>query len=222
MRVPADVALDAGSPGPHGRGGPDRGARRRACRGRSAARRRRGRPGRRTGMLGKRCTTGRAAATKTIERGDALQQANAAVVLDSDDGAGRARPSLRRSRRPRFRVHHGHGELAEVLAGLRSARAGFRLGRGRRHGTAGDATARARTRVGNDGEAVRAEPARDLHQHAARFARRLPRRHFEPDGDGFLYRLVVEYDPRSGSAVCSTACCSRVGSGARSKARSRL
>jgi hypothetical protein len=23
-------------------------------------------------------------------------------------------------------------------------------------------------------------------------------RHFEPDGDGFVYRLVVEYDPRSG------------------------
>ena len=25
-------------------------------------------------------------------------------------------------------------------------------------------------------------------------------RHFEPDGDGFLYRLVVEYEPRSGIA----------------------
>ena len=23
-------------------------------------------------------------------------------------------------------------------------------------------------------------------------------RHFEPDGDGFVYRLVVEYDPRTG------------------------
>jgi hypothetical protein len=23
-------------------------------------------------------------------------------------------------------------------------------------------------------------------------------RHFEPDGDGFVYRLVVEYKPRSG------------------------
>jgi hypothetical protein len=23
-------------------------------------------------------------------------------------------------------------------------------------------------------------------------------RHFEPDGDGFVYRLVVEYEPRSG------------------------
>jgi hypothetical protein len=23
-------------------------------------------------------------------------------------------------------------------------------------------------------------------------------RHFEPDGDGFLYRLVVEYEPRGG------------------------
>ena len=25
-------------------------------------------------------------------------------------------------------------------------------------------------------------------------------RHFEPDGDGFVYRLVVEYEPRSGVA----------------------
>lgn len=25
-------------------------------------------------------------------------------------------------------------------------------------------------------------------------------RHFEPDGDGFVYRLVVEYEPRSGIA----------------------
>jgi uncharacterized protein YndB with AHSA1/START domain len=25
-------------------------------------------------------------------------------------------------------------------------------------------------------------------------------RHFEPDGEGFVYRLVVEYDPRSGVA----------------------
>jgi Polyketide cyclase / dehydrase and lipid transport len=25
-------------------------------------------------------------------------------------------------------------------------------------------------------------------------------RHFEPDGDGFLYRLVVEYEPRGGIA----------------------
>jgi uncharacterized protein YndB with AHSA1/START domain len=25
-------------------------------------------------------------------------------------------------------------------------------------------------------------------------------RHFEPDGDGFVYRLVVEYEPRSGLA----------------------
>ncbi len=25
-------------------------------------------------------------------------------------------------------------------------------------------------------------------------------RHFEPDGDGFMYRLVVEYEPRSGIA----------------------
>jgi uncharacterized protein YndB with AHSA1/START domain len=25
-------------------------------------------------------------------------------------------------------------------------------------------------------------------------------RHFEPDGEGFVYRLVVEYDPRSGAA----------------------
>jgi len=24
-------------------------------------------------------------------------------------------------------------------------------------------------------------------------------RHFEPDGDGFVYRLVVEYEPRSGA-----------------------
>jgi hypothetical protein len=23
-------------------------------------------------------------------------------------------------------------------------------------------------------------------------------RHFEPDGDGFVYRLVVEYEPRGG------------------------
>ena len=34
-------------------------------------------------------------------------------------------------------------------------------------------------------------------------------RHFEPDGDGFVYRLVVEYDPGAESAECSTACCSR-------------
>ena len=26
----------------------------------------------------------------------------------------------------------------------------------------------------------------------------LHERHFEPDGDGFVYRLVVEYEPRSG------------------------
>ena len=25
-------------------------------------------------------------------------------------------------------------------------------------------------------------------------------RHFEPDGDGFIYRLVVEYEPRGGLA----------------------
>ena len=25
-------------------------------------------------------------------------------------------------------------------------------------------------------------------------------RHFEPEGDGFVYRLVVEYEPRSGIA----------------------
>ena len=25
-------------------------------------------------------------------------------------------------------------------------------------------------------------------------------RHFEPDGDGFVYRLVVEYEPRAGTA----------------------
>jgi Polyketide cyclase / dehydrase and lipid transport len=25
-------------------------------------------------------------------------------------------------------------------------------------------------------------------------------RHFEPDGDGFVYRLVVEYEPRGGIA----------------------
>jgi uncharacterized protein YndB with AHSA1/START domain len=25
-------------------------------------------------------------------------------------------------------------------------------------------------------------------------------RHFEPDGDGFVYRLVVEYEPRGGTA----------------------
>ena len=25
-------------------------------------------------------------------------------------------------------------------------------------------------------------------------------RHFEPDGDGFVYRLVVEYEPRGGAA----------------------
>ena len=28
----------------------------------------------------------------------------------------------------------------------------------------------------------------------------LPRRHFEPDGDGFVYRLVVDYEPRGGIA----------------------
>ncbi len=46
-------------------------------------------------------------------------------------------------------------------------------------------------------------------------------RHFEPDGEGFVYRLVVEYEPRAaGSPASSTGCCSRAESGARSRAPS--
>ena len=45
-------------------------------------------------------------------------------------------------------------------------------------------------------------------------------RWFEADGAGFVYRLVVEYEPRPRSPACSTGCCSRAGSGAPSSRRS--
>jgi hypothetical protein len=45
-------------------------------------------------------------------------------------------------------------------------------------------------------------------------------RHFEPEGGGFVYRLVVEYEPRGGSPACSTASCSRAASSARFSAPS--
>ena len=46
-------------------------------------------------------------------------------------------------------------------------------------------------------------------------------RHFEPDGEGFVYRLVVEYEPRGGGSPSLTVYCSSGESGARSRARLR-
>jgi hypothetical protein len=100
----------------------------------------------------------------------------------------------------RFRSTNEHRELAGVLARLRPPGGGLALG------ASGD-RARLVTRLlgrerelRDDRQSVRAQQARDVRQHATRPADADHERYFEPDGDGFVYRLVVEYEPRGGIA----------------------
>ena len=72
------------------------------------------------------------------------------------------------------------------------------MGSRRRHGPSDDAAARARARADDDDQAF--EPNRLVTYSSTQPG--LPdarhERHFEPDGEGFVYRLVVEYEPRGG------------------------
>ena len=79
-----------------------------------------------------------------------------------------------------------------------------RLEEGSRWGTVGD-TARLVTRLlGRDRELTMTVTAFEPKRLVAYTSTQpgLPdarhERHFEPDGEGFVYRLVVEYEPRSG------------------------
>ena len=79
-----------------------------------------------------------------------------------------------------------------------------RLAEDSRWGTAGD-TARLVTRLlGRERELTMTITAFELNRLVAYTSTQpgLPdaqhERHFEPDGEGFVYRLVVEYEPRAG------------------------
>jgi hypothetical protein len=81
-----------------------------------------------------------------------------------------------------------------------------RLGEGSRWGAKGD-TARLVTRLlGRERELAMTVTAFEPNRLVAYTSTHpgLPdayhERHFEPDGDGFVYRLVVEYEPRRGLA----------------------
>ena len=95
--------------------------------------------------------------------------------LQSSHGASRGHPPLRGARRAGVRLHHEHRELAGLLAELRPARAGVELGRRRRHGAHRDAAARPRPGARDDDHGLRPGSARDLHEQAARSARRATR-----------------------------------------------
>ena len=87
---------------------------------------------------------------------------------------------VRRSGRAGLRVHHGHEELAQVLARVRQARPRLALGSSRRHRATRDAAARSRGGVDDGRRPVRAERAGHLQEHSARASGRVPRAAFRP------------------------------------------
>ena len=114
--------------------------------------------------------------------------------------ASRSRSPIRSHRRAWLRVHHGHGELVEVLARVRAPRRGLELGSSRRNGPSdvrllGRERLLTMTMTGLEPNRLvtytSTQPGLPDAQHE---------RHFEPDSEGFVYRLVVEYEPRGGVA----------------------